>query len=273
MRAAAICGIILLMPAVVRALEPVCAVDDPFAMPGAGGAAETVFAWPGSECAMQGAFGAAAWSVPYGISELATGSAVAGIHRGPVAVSGVFNSSGFDLYGEDSEKIGVAYMPARFVSVGARLTRQAMRIEGFGQAAAWSADAGVVFGPWRSLTVSAAVENIAGAELGRSREPVDGRLRAGAVWSPGPVRVLAEVSKVRRFGTAIEGGFLADVHESLTVGVAGGSEPDRFMALCSLRVSGASFSYRGSWHPELGMTHGFSIAYPAMTASSTNVSP
>jgi len=275
MKAAAACAAILFLSTGARALDPVCAVDDPFTMPGAGGTAETVFAWPGGEYVMRGAFAAAAWSVPFGISELAVGSATAGYRRGALALTAICNSTGFDLYGEDSEKIGMALMPSGTISVGLRLTRQAMRIEGFGQADAWSADAGAVVSLPGAVTLSAAVEDIAGAELGRSHEPVDGRLRAGAVWDSGPVRVVAGVSMVRRFDTAFEGGFVADVYEALTIGAAGGSGPDRFTAICSLHVAGMSFSYRGGWHPELGMTHGFSIAYAgdAPAAAPAPVSP
>jgi len=101
-----------------------------------------------------------------------------------------------------------------------------------------------------------------GAELGESREPLDGRLRCAFSWmTSGNVALLASVSKVRRFDLSFTGGFSAEVLNVLTLGIVGANEPDRLEFLCGVKVKGAVFSYRGCYHRELDMSHGFSIKW------------
>ena len=53
--------------------------------------------------------------------------------------------------------------------------------------------------------------------------------------------------------------FSAELLDVLTIGVIGTNEPDRLEFLCGVQVKGTVFSYRGSYHRDLNMSHGFSI--------------
>ncbi|MFC1490024.1 hypothetical protein ACFL6K_02315 [Candidatus Latescibacterota bacterium] len=244
------------------ALETVTAFDSGLSVPSAGSMTESSMLYPGAESFMTGGFAAVGWSVPFGVEDLAVTSFHGGMDFGRAGVSFSLNSSGFDLYGEDQEKLGLSIMPFDNLSAGVRITRNAMRIKGFGQASAFSTDLGIVYHPFETVYIAASVEDIAGAELGNSREPVDGHKRCSASWNASEqITLLCSVSKVRRFDPSFSVGFTANILRALSIGIAGGNEPDRFDFLGTVAASGMRFSYRGSHHRDLGMTHGFSISW------------
>lgn len=264
MRASAGIVIIFLLTGKVSALEPVSALDDGFAVPYEEGMIAASVSYPGAESYLNGGFALAAWSVPYGLEDMAVTTCHAGFNFGKIGLFISYSGSGFDLYGEEQEKLGVSFAPFKYLSTGLRITRNDMRIKKFGNAAAWSADAGVVFHPFKSVHIAAAIEDLAGAELGKSREPLDGRSRLAASWGTGGnVTLLASITKVRRFDPSLSAGFTAEIMRVLTMGVMGANEPDRFEFLCSIKPKRIVFSYRGSYHRELGMSHGFSVSWYA----------
>lgn len=241
-------------------LEPVSAFDDGFSTPTSTRLAESSFLYPGAESFSKGAFGSLGWSVPFGMDEMALTTFHGGYGFGKAAVSLSFTSMGFDLYGEETGKAGFSYAPHRAVSIGARITRHAMRIKGFGNASAFGADMGIILRPWATIVISASFEDIGGAELGDSREPIDGHYRLAGSWAASRrFTLLTTLNKTQGFGTSITGGFAATPVNRLIIGVLGGTEPDRFEFIGGVSVSGLCFFYRGSHHRDLGMTHGWSI--------------
>jgi hypothetical protein len=244
------------------ALEPISALDDGFAMPSFFTLAEAAYAWPGSEALSGGPFALLAWSAPFGVQDLAVTTAAAGGRFGRTGIFLSWSGTDFDLYGDDQEKIGISYLFAPKLAAGVRATRNALRIAGFGSASTWSGDAGLVYRPGEALTLAASVEDLAGAELGDSREPLDGRARVGLSWRiPGTATLLASMTKVRRFDPSFSAGILAEVAPAFLAGVLGANEPDRVEFLGALKVRSLRFSYRGSFHRDLGFTHGFSLGW------------
>lgn len=244
------------------ALETVTAFDDGFAVPSADGMVESSILYPGAESLISGGFAVCGWSVPFGIDDLAVTSFHAGMNFSRAGLSLSFNTSGFDLYGEEQEKFGLSFSPFKCVSTGVRITRNAMHIKGFGHASAFSADMGVVFHPLATVCIAASFEDIANAELGESHEPLDGLTRFAASWNASEqITLLCSLTRVRRFNPSFSGGFTAKIMNALTIGVVGGNEPDHFDFLGTVTVSGMQFSYRGSHHRDLGMSHGFSISW------------
>ena len=252
----------VLAPIPVAALEPLNALDDAFSMPLPGRHSDGVALYPGAETGAHGPFAVAGRMAPFGMDELSVATGIAGYGSGSLGMSAQFSGSGFDLYGEESARLGAAWRPVSWLSAGARVSRSAMRIDGFGSAACWSGDMGVVISPRADLVLAGAVEDVFGAELGESKEPLDGRSRFSAAWGPpGPVTLLGSVSKVRRFDASLTGGFMADIADALTIGAAACSEPDRYEFLCGVKVRGLRISWRGNWHPALGMSQGVSAAW------------
>lgn len=252
------------VPGAVWGLEPVSAIDDAFAVPSQTGLVEASYHYPGAEAFIRSYFAAVAWSRPFDISDLAVTTVHAGTSFGGVGVSLSYSGSGFDLYGDELEKIGLSYRILHGVSCGVRLTRNAMRIKGFGDASAMSSDIGVVYRLLESVFLAGSIENITGAEIGDSHEPLDGRTRFSASWTmTGDITLLASISKVRRFDPSVCGGCTVKLFQSMTVGLAGGNEPDHLEFLAAFPFQSMVFSYRGSYHRELGMSHGFSLSWRA----------
>ena len=252
--------IIFLLTGKVSAFEPVSAVDDGFAVPYEEGMVAASVLYPGAESYLNGGFIIAAWSVPYGLEDMAVTTCHTGFNFGKTGLSVSYSGSGFDLYGEEQEKLGISLSPFKWISTGFRITRNAIRIKNFGRAAAWSTDTGMIFHLSESLYIAAALEDLVSAELGSSCEPLDGKTRLAATWrTGGNVTLLASLTKVRRFDPSLSAGFTAEIVNILTIGVMGAHDPDRFEFLCSVKPKKIVFSYRGSYHRELGMSHGFSI--------------
>ncbi len=243
------------------ALEPVTALDDGFTIPSKSGMEEASLHYPGAESCIKGIFATAAWNRPFGIDDLSVTTFHAGTGFGKTGISVSYSGSGFDLYGDEQEKLGISYALFDGISCGFRVTRSALRIRGFGDASAWSADMGVIIRLVESVYIAGAFEDLAGAELGVSREPLDGRTRFSTAWAvPGDITLLASLTKVRRFDPSCTGGFTAEIFPSLTVGAAGATEPDRMEFLAAFHIRGMVFSYRGMYHRDLGMSHGFSLS-------------
>ena len=244
------------------ALEPVSALDDGFAIPSGAGMSGASYHYPGAESFQRRHFAIVAWYRPFGIDDLAVTTVHTGTTMGRFGLSLSYSGSGFDLYGDEQEKIGVSCKIMRTVSIGVRATRNAMRIKGFGDAAALGADIGVVVQPVESVYIAVSHEDIFGAELGDSHEPLDGRTRLSASLSlPGEATLLTSISKVRLYTTSFSGGVTLKLFQSLTLGVIGGNEPDRMEFLVCVPVRNLQCSYRGLYHRDLGMSHGFSLSW------------
>ncbi len=244
------------------ALEPVSALEDLFTFPSTLTAREAAYCYPGMTAISSGAFALAACNTPFGLGDLATSTALAGARFGNAGIMAAFSGSGFDLYGEEHARLGLSYVFLDKISPGIRINRNAMRIKGFGNADTFSADIGLVCRPHERLFAALSCENVGGAELGESCEKLDGRARAAVSWlSPADVTLFASASKVRRFDTDIAAGFLAELTSAFSLGAAAASEPERIEYLCGITIRRLRFSYRGSYHGELGATHGFSLQW------------
>lgn len=251
-----------LMPASAHSFEPLSALDDAFAIPSPRSLAEGVLHYPGSESLFRRPFVVLARSVPFGVEDLAVSTVAAGGQFGGVGLSFSFSGAGFDLYGDEQEKAGCSVPLGGGLFAGARLTRTAVRMKGFGDASTWSADLGAVWRPVAAVYAAASIGDIAGARLGESREPLDEHARVSLAWSPsGAATLFSSVTKVRRFDPSVSAGCTVEVSRILLLGAAAGTEPERIDFLASVTVGGARFSYRGSFHRELGFSHGFSVAW------------
>ena len=244
------------------ALEPVSALDDGFAIPSSEGMSGASYHYPGAESFQGNHFAVIAWNRPFGIDDLAVTTVHAGTTMGRFGLSLSYSGSGFDVYGDEQEKIGVSCKIMRKFSIGVRVTRNAMRIKGFGDAAALGADIGVVVQPVESVYIAVSHEDLYGAELGDSHEPLDGRTRLSAsLRLPGEATLLTSISKVRLYNTSFSGGIALKLFHSLTLGVIGGNEPDHMEFLVRVPVRKLQCSYRGLYHRDLGMSHGFSLSW------------
>ena len=251
-----------LLPASACPFEPVTALDDAFAIPSPTSLAEGALHYPGSESLLRGTFFVLARSVPFGVEDLAVSTVSAGGRFGGFGVSLSYSGAGFDLYGDEQEKAGCSLPLGGGLSAGARLTRTAVRFKGFGEAAAWSADIGTVWHPAAAIYAAASFENITGARFGESREPIEGRARASFAWAPSREAVMfASMAKVRRFEPSVSAGCTVEAARAVLLGAAAGTEPERIDFLAAVTVRGARFSYRGSFHRELGFSHGFSLGW------------
>ena len=246
----------------VRALEPDSAFEDGFAFPGVAGCVAAVYAFPGAEVFAEAAGAALAWKRPFGVDDLAVTSAIVSYGHDRFGISASFSTVGFDLYGEEQVRAGVAYSPTAWCSAGVRLTRSAVRFSGYGDLSAWGVDAGAILTLHPKLTIALAQEALGNTQFGESSEPLDGRTRLSAALRTGDMwTLLAGATSARRHGVSPSAGAVVEAFSVLSLGVLGGTNPDRVEFLAGAPAGQVRFCYRGAWHPALGMTHGFSLAW------------
>jgi len=243
------------------AFEPVFAIDDGFSIPMLSGGVETSLHAPGAETLLDGYGAALGYTTPFGMSDLSITTVHAAADFGFWGVSATYSGSGFDLYGDECEKAGFAVHPLGWLHCGGRITRYALRIEGFGDASTVTGDAGFVLTPYRSIVIAGVWEDLANAELGESKEPIDGCRRFSVGYDAGDgVTLLCGYRDAGRFEPSYYGGAVAHMGGQLDLGACGCSEPDRLEFMARLHIRGMTGAYRGSYHRELGMTHGFVLS-------------
>ena len=93
MRLSAVFVLCLLLSGQASAFEPVSALDDGFAVPSNGTMTDASLFYPGAESYIRGSFASGAWSLPYGIDELAVTTGPAGIGTGKAGLSLSFSGS------------------------------------------------------------------------------------------------------------------------------------------------------------------------------------
>jgi hypothetical protein len=253
-----------LLPSTARPYETVTALDDAFSIPSTVTPEEGVMHFPGSESLLRGAFVTVARSVPFGVEELAVSTVAAGARFGAAGVSFSYSGSGFDLFGDEREMAGCSLSLGGGLSAGARLTRTAVRMKGFGDGEAWNTDLGAVWCPAGSVCLGGSLENAAKTGLGDSHEPLERRGQVSLAWAQSDTATLfASMAKEGRFDPSASAGCTMEVSHILRLGAAAGSGPQRFEFLAAITGYRVRFSYRGSFHRDLGFSHGFSVMWGA----------
>jgi hypothetical protein len=246
----------------IMALEPISALDDGFSAPSGSSMEEASFLFPGSESFVLEPYALIGYTVPFGMEELAATTFSAGMRAGTTGLSLSWNGSGGELYRDEQEKIGISRPLVRNLHAGVRLVRTAMHIRGFGDASTWSGDAGMVFRPVEAVCLAVSRENIAGACLGESKEPLAGRSRAAMSWSlPGSFSLLASWTKIRGYDPSWSAGCTIGISDALYAGAAAASEPARIEFMSAVVLKRMKFIYRGSYHSDLGFSHGFTVGW------------
>lgn len=168
---------------------------------------------------------------------------------------------GFKLYRETTAMAALSVPLTKEVVLGAGLTWYSLTISGYGHAGTLGVSVGTTILLADQLRYAFSLRNVNRPLLGRSREPIPTELLTGIEFEPLPSFLLA-ASLTRDPDSPLCGSFGVEwIVEGRVVIRCGAQEGLRqFGAGAGVILGAVSLDYGISIHPDLGLTHQFSLS-------------
>jgi hypothetical protein len=178
---------------------------------------------------------------------------------GSLAVTGsVFGS---DLYRETGASLSAGWPLSRKFEVGLSLTVYSLNIRNYGSAWTLGVTAGVLVHLSEILSLGLAADNLNGPAIGAVREPLPQTMHAGLSYQPQPCFLIAaDVTKDLQFPAGFSMGFEYAPIEALLLRGGTTLNPSTYSAGIGVRTAIVRLDYAFSAHPDLGLSHSFSIS-------------
>jgi hypothetical protein len=208
--------------------------------------------------------GGGAWysPAPFGLSELATGSACFVWQPGATSVGGYASVSGFALYRETSAGVVVAGVLADRIRVGITSSWSNLAVRGYGNDGFLAIDAGAAAELGVGVTIGACITNANQPRLGESiRERLPLAVTVGASLDPGEgLTVIADLRGELRAPVDFRAGIEYTPLRFLALRAGTSTETGLFTCGVGVSIAGVAFDYAMSAHPDLGLTHAVSAS-------------
>ncbi|MEE9224782.1 MAG: hypothetical protein V3U68_01110 [Bacteroidota bacterium] len=197
----------------------------------------------------------------FGLRELAFGAFV---YAHPTRV-GFFALSasrfGFELYNETTVSVSYSNSYHRTVALGFTLRYHHLEIERYGSAVAFGFDAGILIGLSEQLHAGFFVRNINAPTIGLAKERLPQVYSTGISYMPvNRLIILVDLEKDVRFPASVKAGVEYRPLEFLAFRTGLATVPSRGTAGVGIQYSRFAFDYAVQAHPELGLTHQFSVS-------------
>jgi hypothetical protein len=198
---------------------------------------------------------------PFGLTELSLAS-FALVHptsRGSFGL--LVNRFGFDLYREVSWIFAYSNSYKDAFSFGINLTYNSVAIKNYGSASVIGVDVGLLATVYTGLRWGFFASNINAPTIGQAKEKLPQMYSSGLSYSPAKGLLLdLDVLKDVRYPTLIRGGIEYDVVDAVSLRAGVGSNPTKFSSGFGVHYSLIHFDYAMTTHPDLGLSHQFSVA-------------
>jgi hypothetical protein len=198
---------------------------------------------------------------PFGMTELSLAS-FALVHPtsyGEVGLS--VNRFGFDLYREMSGILSYANSYRDVFSFGINLTYNSLAIENYGSALAIGVDIGVLATITGGLRWGFFAANVNAPSIGQAREKLPQVYSSGLSFSPADGLLLGlDVIKDIRYPALLRAGLEYRLVDPVSLRVGVGNNPTKFSSGLGIHYSFVHFDYAMTTHPDLGLSHQFSVA-------------
>jgi len=197
---------------------------------------------------------------PFGLEELSR-TAIAGVAGwGRFGASLAALRAGSDLYRETTIAAACGYDAGGGMCWGAACTLNSLSIEGYGSAACWGCDAGMLWRIAPLVSLGASAANMNSPSPGRSGEGIARTVTAGlAVGGGSPFTVAFDMAVDPRFPLELRLGGECVLAGCLAVRAGVTSDPSALCAGVGLTVAPFEVDYAFSRHQELGFTHAFGL--------------
>lgn len=199
---------------------------------------------------------------PFGLKELAIGSAavVKKFNFGNVGFA--FQTYGFELYREN--KISIAYAKKFFnqLSFGLNTNIYSLSIQNYGNDISLGLDLGLLSPLSENLQMGIAVTNINRPTYGVTKERLSQTFSAGFSYKAFQNLILAfELEKEVRYPFNLKFGLNYSLIDFLSLQFGYNTEPSKFFGGMGIHFSKLGFNYSFFSHNVLGLTHNFGIDY------------
>jgi hypothetical protein len=198
---------------------------------------------------------------PFGMIELSLAS-FALAHPtsfGEVGLS--VNRFGFDLYREVSGILSYANSYRDVFSFGINLTYNSLAIKNYGSASAIGVDVGILATVTRGLHWGFFAANVNAPSIGQAKERLPQIYASGLSFSPADGLLLGlDVIKDIRYPALLRAGLEYRLVDPVSLRVGVGNNPTKFSSGLGIHFSFVHFDYAMTTHPDLGLSHQFSVA-------------
>jgi hypothetical protein len=198
---------------------------------------------------------------PFGMTELSFAS-FALVHPtsyGEVGLS--VNRFGFDLYREVSGILSYANSYRDVFSFGINLTYNSLAIKNYGSASAIGVDVGILATVTRGLHWGFFAANVNAPSIGQAKERLPQIYASGLSFSPADGLLLGlDVIKDIRYPALLRAGLEYRLVDPVSLRVGVGNNPTKFSSGLGIHFSFVHFDYAMTTHPDLGLSHQFSVA-------------
>ncbi len=178
---------------------------------------------------------------------------------GTIAVSA--SRFGFELYNETTVSFTYSNTYHNAAAFGFTIRYHRLGVTRYGTAGALGIDAGLLITTSELLTVGFAVRNLNGPTIGQEKEPLPRVYSTGITYRPFKgFEILVDLEKDVRFPTSIKSGIEYRVIDVLALRTGFATEPSKASAGAGIQHSRFGLDYAVQIHPDLGLTHQFSIS-------------
>jgi len=198
---------------------------------------------------------------PFGLKELAHGafSFAEPTRAGAFAVSG--NRLGFELYREVTLTGSFSTTPSDGFHAGINVNYFSLSIAGYGSASALGLDAGLLVELTADVFWGASAFNINGPSIGQAKERLPQVFATGVSYKPLHEATLAvDVVKDIRYPMEFRVGLEYRLLDVLHLRAGSVTEPSSLHGGVGLTYQFFQLDYAITDHPDLGMTHQFSVS-------------
>lgn len=198
---------------------------------------------------------------PFGIPELAYGTASVVVPTGLGSFGVSFQRYGFELYREITGTL--SYANTLFdIGVGGNVHYHSLSIQNYGSATTMTLDLAAFVSVVQDIDWGIMVKNLTASTIGTSEEKLPQAFSTGFSYRPIEQLVLAlDYEKETKFDATLHVGAEYRVIDAVFMRIGFSEIPSQYAGGIGLHYSQLTFDYAMTTHKELGLTHQFSLQY------------
>ena len=174
--------------------------------------------------------------------------------------SGSVERFGFELYSETDISAGFGSGTSTRFHYGLAVHLYHLGIAGYGAATAGAFDAGFSYSVSDDLLLGCSAANITGSRIGACRERIPQSLTFGAGYRPAAgLEIAADLERDPAYPLEFRLGAACEIFQCLSLRAGTTDRPSTYSAGMGLAADFIDIDYALTSHPELGVTHHFSI--------------
>jgi hypothetical protein len=198
---------------------------------------------------------------PFGMTELSLASFALAHPTSYGEIGFSVNRFGFDLYREVSGMLSYANSYKDAFSFGINLTYNSLAVKNYGSASAIGVDVGILATIASGLCWGFYAANVNAPSIGQVKEKLPQLYASGLSFKPADGLLLGlDVIKDVRYPALLRAGLEYKVVDPVSLRVGVGNNPTKFSSGLGIHYSFVHFDYAMTTHPDLGLSHQFSVA-------------